>query len=134
MVRAACAQRGDEFRQPPDDPGAGYGIAVVARVRDLAVPDRQDHEEAQRERLGGLGELAVQLVLHDDHLGVGGLVDDGLAQPLVSPARRSGPQPRAQFLAAGLAMRSTVPRGLPGAVAAEAAFAVGQQLLVLECG
>jgi hypothetical protein len=62
MVRAACAQRGDEFRQPTDDPGAGYGIAVVARAHDLAVPDRQDHQEAQRERLGGLGELAVQLV------------------------------------------------------------------------
>src|SRR5580704_476180 len=102
MAVAVLAECGDEFGQPPDYLGTRNGIAVITRVHDLAVPDRQHHEEAQRERLSGLGELTAQFVFDDDHVGAGGLVDDDVAQALISPARRSRPETRAQFLAGGL--------------------------------
>jgi hypothetical protein len=89
----ACAQRGDELGDLPDEPGPGDRVAVVRGVHDLAIPDREDHEEAHGKRLTRLGELAVELVFDDHDLGVGGLVDDDIAQALIPPLCPAGSIP-----------------------------------------
>jgi AcrR family transcriptional regulator len=98
LARLARAERREQFGEFSQQPRAGDGVGVVPRIHDLPVPDCYDHGEPLRERLTCLGELAVKLVFDNPDPGVGGVVDDDIAQPLVPPDRGAGPEPGAQFL------------------------------------
>src|ERR1700749_4558521 len=64
----------DQFGYTSEELGAGDWVGVVAGVDDLAVADREDHDEALGERLARGAEPTVPVVLGAGPPGGGGLV------------------------------------------------------------
>jgi AcrR family transcriptional regulator len=85
-----AADTGQQRGQLPQRIGDGNGVLVLAPPGDLPVPDPQHADERNRGAAAGSGHGPGQLILHDDHLRVRGVVDRDLPA-LLEPHRQSSP-------------------------------------------